>query len=64
MKTIVKTSIKGNENLTVKESVEQVFEKLIDKNSFIMLTQIDYSGKKYKLGIKKTTIKMFKQSEV
>jgi len=38
MKTNVKTTIKGNENLVVKESVEQIFEMLASKHSFIMLT--------------------------
>lgn len=62
MKTIVKTSIKGNENLTVKESVEDIFKALESKHAFIMLTQVTHNDKIFKLGIKKTTIKMFKES--
>lgn len=64
MKTIVKTTIKGNENLKVKESVDSIFEALASKHAFIMLTQLSHNEKAFKLGIKKTAIKMFKQSEV
>lgn len=62
MKTNVKTTIKGNENLVVKESVEVIFEMLASKHSFIMLTQVSHNEKIYRLGIKKTAIKMFKES--
>lgn len=62
MKTIVKTSIKGNENLNVKESVDEIFEMLSSKHSFMILNSIGYSDKIIKIGIKKTTIKMFKET--
>jgi len=62
MKTIVKTSVKGNENLTVKESVDEIFEMLSTKHSFIIINQIGHDGKSIKLGIKKTAIRMFKES--
>lgn len=61
MKTTVKTTIKGNENLYVKESVKDIYERLQDKHSFIMLTSVSYDGVETELGIKKTAIKMFKR---
>lgn len=57
MKTIVKTSIKGNENTTVKESVEHVFEELCKKPSFILLTKV-YNDVETKIIIRKSVIKM------
>jgi len=60
MKTIVKTTIKGNENLTVKESVEFIFEELIKKTSFILLTSVTHNGVESKNIIKKSSIKMVK----
>ncbi len=59
MKTVVKTSIKGKENIYVKESVDVIYNRLSDKHSFILLTSISHDGKEKKLGIKKTAIKMF-----
>lgn len=61
MKTIVKTTIKGNENLYVKESVDQIYDSLSDKHSFIKLTVVGHDGKEKMIGIKKTSIKMFKE---
>jgi len=61
MKTAVKTTIKANENLTVKESVQNIYDALADKHAFIMLTLVSHSGTETKVGIKKTSIKMFKQ---
>lgn len=61
MKTNVKTTIKGNENLTVKNSVESIFEDLASKHSFIKLNLVSHDGKGTKIGIKKTCIKMFKE---
>lgn len=60
MKTTVKTTIKGSETVTVKESVQQIYDALSDKHAFIMLTLVAYDGKQTKVGIKKTSIKMFK----
>lgn len=60
--TNVKTSIKQFENLNVKESVKSIYGKLQDKHSFILLTQVGHDGKETPIGIKKTTIKLFKQT--
>lgn len=57
MKTIVKTSIKGSENTTVKESVEYVFDELCKKPSFILLTKV-YNEEETKIIIRKSVIKM------
>lgn len=59
-KTIVKTTIKGSENLYVKESVEMIYQQLTDKHSFILLTSIDHKGDESRIGIKKSSIKLFK----
>lgn len=61
MKTTVKTTIKGNENLYVKESVEKIYDALSDKHAFIKLTLVGHDKKETKIGIKKTSIKMFKE---
>lgn len=61
MKTSVKTTIKGSENLTVKESVDSIYESLTDKHPFIRLTLLGHDGTQTPIGIKKTSIKMFKQ---
>ena len=61
MKTTVKTTIKGKENIFVKESVKDIYERLSDKHSFIMLTSVAHNGDEKELGIKKTTIKMFEK---
>ena len=61
MKTAVKTTIKGNENLFVKESVEIIYDALSDKHAFIKLTLVGHDGRQTKIGIKKTSIKMFKE---
>lgn len=61
MKTTVKTTIKGKENIFVKESVKDIYERLSDKHSFIMLTSVGHNGVEKELGIKKTTIKMFEK---
>jgi len=60
MKTSVKTNIKGNENLFVKESVETIYEKLTDKHGFILLTLVSHDLKENRVGIKKTAIQLFK----
>jgi hypothetical protein len=61
MKTAVKTTIKGFENLTVKESVKYIYETMQDKNSFILLTSISHNGTETPIGVKKTSVKLFKQ---
>ena len=60
MKTIIKTTIKGNENLTVKESVSAIFEMLQSKNGFMLLTYVSHDSKESKVIIKKSSIKMIK----
>lgn len=42
MKTSVKTTIKGSENLNVKDTVQEIFDKLCDKSSFILLTKVGH----------------------
>lgn len=59
-KTTVKTTIKGSENLYVKESVETIYQSLTDKHSFLLLTAVDHKGTESRIGIKKSSIKMFK----
>jgi hypothetical protein len=59
-KTIVKTTIKGNESLTVKESVKHIFDECMKKGNFILLTSLGYDGKESQMGIRKSAIKMFK----
>jgi len=61
MKTAVKTTIKGYENLTVKESVQHIYEELQTKPSFMLLTLVSHSGSETPIGIKKTSIKLFKK---
>lgn len=56
-KTNVKTSIKGNENIIVKESVQQVYNELLKKPSFIFLTK-RYNEKESMLIIRKSAMKM------
>jgi len=60
MKTTVKTTIKGNENLLVKETVDYIFTKLIEKTSFILLTSVSHNNMESKVIIKKSSIKMIK----
>jgi len=61
MKTTVKTTIKGSENLYVKESVSFIYDAISDKHSFILLTLVSHDKKETKVGIKKTSIKLFKE---
>lgn len=61
MKTIIKTSIKGNENIFVKQSVKDVYEVLTDKKSFAFLTKIGNMGSESDLILRKSSIKMVKQ---
>lgn len=60
MKTTIKTTIKGNESIFVKESVSSIFEMLQSKNGFMLLTNIAHSGTESKIIIKKSSIKMVK----
>ncbi len=60
-KTAVKTTIKSYENLTVKESVQHIYDELQTKHSFMLLTLVAHNGNETPIGIKKTSIKLFKQ---
>jgi len=60
MKTTVKTSIKNSENMYVKESVNEIFEELSNKKSFILLTSLSHDNKESQVIIKKSSIKMVK----
>lgn len=57
MKTIIKTTMKGSETITVSESVDQVYDMLIDKGGFCLLTNVESSGKS-KMVIKKSIVKL------
>jgi len=61
MKTAVKTTIRGFENLQVKESVQVIYDALKDKHSFMLLTSLSHNGTETPIGIKKTSIKLFKK---
>ena len=60
MKTTVKTTIKGNENLFVKEDVSTIFDELNKKSNFIMLTSVSHNAIESKVIIRKSSIKMIK----
>jgi hypothetical protein len=57
MKTIIKTTLKGSESITIGESVDDVYEKLMDKGGFCLFTRIDSRGKS-KMIIKKSVVKL------
>jgi len=57
MKTTIKTSIKGKENIFVKENVDYVFQELNKKGNFMFITTISHAGKEKKAIIKKSLIK-------
>jgi len=60
MKTAVKTTIKGFENINVKESVQFIYDAFTDKHPCILLTAVGHDGKETPIGIKKTSIKLYK----
>lgn len=57
MKTIIKTTMKGSENLEVSQSVDQVYDSLIDKQGFCLFDRVTSAGKT-KMIIKKSVIKI------
>ena len=57
MKTVIKTTIKGSEAITIKESVSDVFDLLIDKGNFLMCNRINGEGQSLMI-IKKSVIKI------
>ncbi|MES2240462.1 MAG: hypothetical protein V4497_09425 [Bacteroidota bacterium] len=60
MKTIIRTTIKGSENIYVKESVITIFESLQNKTAFMLLTNVAHNGTESQIIIKKSSIKMVK----
>jgi hypothetical protein len=58
MKTVIKTTLKGNESITIKEKVEEVYSSLIDKGGFCLFTRISNGGKELKMIVKKSVVKM------
>jgi len=60
MKTTIKTTIKGFENINVKESVDAIYDNLIDKTSFMRITIVEHNGTEKKAILKKSSIKMVK----
>ncbi|MEM6542743.1 MAG: hypothetical protein AAF634_16425 [Bacteroidota bacterium] len=44
MRTVIKTTLKGNESMTVKESVDEVFISLMDKGGFSRFNRISSGG--------------------
>lgn len=61
MKTTIKTTIKGSENVYVKETVIAIFEMLQNKTAFMLLTNVAHNGTTSQIIIKKSSIKMVKQ---
>ncbi len=59
-KTTIKTTIKGNESIFVKESVTTIFNELLSKNAFILLTSVSHTNSESLIVIKKSSIKMVK----
>ena len=57
MKTVIKTTMKGSEIITVSESVEKVYSMLMDQGGFCLLTNIDNNGRS-KMIIKKSMVKL------
>jgi len=58
MKTIIKTSVKGNENVEVAETVEWVHELLEEKGNFVLLNRVRTGKLKSPVSIRKSAIKM------
>mgnify|MGYP000324311300 CR=1 FL=1 len=58
MKTIIKTTLKGSESITVKEDVQQVYTSLIDKGGFCLFTRIGSGSKESMMVVKKSVVKM------
>ena len=61
MKTYIKTNIKDNLSIEVKESVEDVFDGLMAKGNFILLTRKNYKNESSKLVLRKSSVKMVRQ---
>ena len=61
MKIVIKTTIKDNVNVIVKESVKKIHELLLGKGGFILVTRIDFAGNKSAAVLSKGCIKMVKE---
>lgn len=59
MKTIIKTSILGNNNIEVNSTVLEVHDQLEQKGNFLFITGIR-NNKQYYYSIRKSSIKMVK----
>ena len=55
---MIKTTLKGNESMTVKESIEEIFSSLMDKGGFSRFTRISNTGNEYPMIVKKSVVKM------
>jgi hypothetical protein len=64
MRTIIKTNIKDNTNVEVKESVKDVFNELIKKGQFVMLTRLSIKKEESDVIISKSAIKMVKTQKL
>ena len=60
-KTFIKTTIKDNVSIEVSESVEDVFDGLMAKGNFILLTRKNYKNQTSKLVLRKSSVKMVKE---
>lgn len=63
MKTIIRTNIKDNENVTVNETIVTVRNRLREKGTFLAVTRVDHSGRLTECLLSKSTIKMVKQQK-
>lgn len=64
MVTIIKTNIKDNNIVKVKESVKDIHTLLCKKEKYIMVSEIKMNGKTNVLVIDKATIKLVKTSKL
>nr|WP_299488651.1 hypothetical protein [uncultured Allomuricauda sp.] len=58
MKTVIKTTLKGNESISIKEKVEEVYNSLMDKGGFCLFTRLGSGSKESKMIVKKSVVKM------
>ena len=57
MKTIIKTTLKGSESITVSEDVQTVFTSLMDKGGFCLFNRKTDKGERGMI-IKKSVVKL------
>ena len=63
MRTTIRTNIKDNENVRVKESVKTIRDRLRERGPYIMVERLEHSGISYECLLSKSTIKMVKQQK-